>query len=972
MFFQGRAWLRMYQGPVDDRQQGNLCRVRCFLFGVIAACVGLAANYTQVLASGPGQRPVWLTQDEWSFVQNHPTISIGPDPGFAPIESFDSDGNYIGLAADYIHLIEQKLGIRFEVVRLKSWDEVLRKTRAREIDALPAAANTPQRQEYLDFAPPHLVLPGVILVRDKVEGELGLTDLKGRSVAIVAGYVWQEMIEAEHQGINIVPVDNLESGLQKLAFGAVDAMIATLPVAIHVIEEAGIQNLRVAGETGFFTRLSFGTRKDWPLLNSVIVKALAEITAEEKQNILSRWIGLQYKSDPIYKSKAFLISLLIGAGIIIVVVIGAYVWNGSLRRQVLNRTRELRDKKNHLNAIFDNAPVEIYLKDAEGRYLQINRRFEELSGVRNDDLVGNLPTDAHDPELAERTQEHDLEVLRSGKVIAREETTLTKRGRRTLYTIKFPVLDEQGVVVGLGAVASDVTELKEAEDKIRRSEAGLKESQRIAKLGSWELNLISDELNWSDEVYGIFDIDPEISEGTTKLFYQRVHPKDRKLVAQATEEAINENKPYSLDHRIILPNGETRFVHEEAIVELNGSGKAISLHGTVQDITDRHLAESKLKESRELLRALADNLPQFISVKDTEGRFQFVNKRFEEWTCLDSGDVVGKTVHDIYPPEQAARFAANDRIALDTRTIMAQEVDLYYPDGQTRTVISTRFPIFSETDDLVGLGTINFDINDRKQAENARHAALLEAEQANRAKSEFLAHMSHELRTPLNAITGFAQLMVDETFGGLGHPKYREYALDVLGSGEHLLSVINDVLDLSKIEAGEVSLNPTEFSLHYAINDCISLIRAQSTDRPERIGLELSDQISNVHADNRVFRQILLNLLSNANKFTPDDGRITVISELDGENRVSVRIRDTGIGISSEDMAKVLEPFGQARADAQISHEGTGLGLPLSQKLMELHGGTLELQSDPGGGTTVTLTFPAERTVDEGSRKKRD
>ncbi len=227
--------------------------------------------------------------------------------------------------------------------------------------------------------------------------------------------------------------------------------------------------------------------------------------------------------------------------------------------------------------------------------------------------------------------------------------------------------------------------------------------------------------------------------------------------------------------------------------------------------------------------------------------------------------------------------------------------------------------------------------------------------------------MSHELRTPLNAITGFAQLMVDQTFGELGHPKYREYALYVLGSGEHLLSVINDVLDLSKIEAGEVTLNTTDFSLHHAINDCINLIRAQSAGQPDRIGLESSNQVTNVHADNRVFRQILLNLLSNANKFTPDDGRITVISQLDNDNRIVVKVRDTGVGISSEDMAKVLEPFGQARADAQISHEGTGLGLPLSQKLMEMHGGTLELQSDIEGGTTVTLTFPPDRTVNDGA-----
>jgi two-component system cell cycle sensor histidine kinase PleC len=236
----------------------------------------------------------------------------------------------------------------------------------------------------------------------------------------------------------------------------------------------------------------------------------------------------------------------------------------------------------------------------------------------------------------------------------------------------------------------------------------------------------------------------------------------------------------------------------------------------------------------------------------------------------------------------------------------------------------------------------------------------VKAEGANKAKSEFLANMSHELRTPLNAINGFSEIMMNEMFGPLGDQRYKGYSLDIHNSGQHLLALINDILDMSKIEAGKMNLKFEPLSLEDVTEDAVRLVR----NRAEAAGLKLEvdfPALPEVEADYRAVKQVLLNLLSNAIKFTPRAGRVTVRAEVRRDplgERVRVSVTDTGIGIAPEDLARLAKPFEQVESQHAKTTQGTGLGLALTKSLVEMHDGALEMTSTPGEGTTVSFILP--------------
>ncbi len=356
----------------------------------------------------------------------------------------------------------------------------------------------------------------------------------------------------------------------------------------------------------------------------------------------------------------------------------------------------------------------------------------------------------------------------------------------------------------------------------------------------------------------------------------------------------------------------------------------------------------------ERLHDLTRLVSDWIWEIDREFKLTYISPRVMDSLGYHPIEIVGSTFEDLGDFSDAGRGPPAWRSPFRDRSF-----EVLSQSGEQRLVLLSGLPVFSDKDgSFEGARGTARDVTESRDAEQRLIAARHEAEFANHSKSEFLANMSHELRTPLNAIIGFAEMMGGEIFGPHGSPKYGEYAADIKYSADLLLKIIDDILDISKIEAGGLGINLQILAVDEAIASCLNLIRHRALHSGVRLIKRLQPGLE-FPADPRLFRQIVLNLLSNAVKFTPRGGSVTVSAQEDPQGVPRIAVSDTGIGIAAADIEKVLKPFVRLESAFNANVEGSGLGLPLVKSLVELHGGSLEIESRPAAGTTVGVRFPA-------------
>jgi PAS domain S-box-containing protein len=747
----------------------------------------------------------------------------------------------------------------------------------------------------------------------------------------------------------------------------------------------------------------------------------------------------------------------------------------------------LRESEEKYRLLIDTANESIIVaQDGQLKFVN-NMTIELLEGYSEQELIGRPFSEFIHPDDKKMVVENYRRRIANEAAQQRYAfRVVTRTGIVKWVEINAVLIEWQGKPATLNFL-SDITERKRAEEVLIESESSLRNAQEIAKMGSWEWDMVTQKTNWSGNFFTILGFEPGEIEPNFELFRNKIHLDDVPFLDKNFATIMKDKTPSGLELRIIQTDGTVKWnqnniipvIEDDKLVKLKGviiditerkkaeeilreseekyrrifenvqdlyyetsmegtilevspsimvlskgqyhpgdligksmynfysdsserdsiilqlkkqgtvsdfeitlknkdgsfvpcsisskicldaQGHPEKIIGSMRDITDRKRAEEAIIHERRMLRTLIDNLPDHIYVKDIAGRKVISNiADFKDFGFQSEDQVLGKTDLEIFPfPTGQRGHDAEMEVLSSGKPVIGREEDFVYPDGKKHWSLSTMIPLIDNAGKINGLVGIGHDITERKHVEEELIKAKEKAEESDRLKTAFLHNISHEIRTPMNAIVGFSALLSEPA---LDEKTQQTYIETIMDSSNHLLAIINDIVDISNIEANLVKLTKNDINLNISLKSICNQFRPKAEEKKITLECEsrLSDSEASIIIDGTKLTQVISNLISNSLKFT-NKGYIKVICDKTGDF-LQFSVSDTGIGIPPEQHSKIFERFYQVQNLVSRIYEGTGLGLSISKAYVELMGGKIWLSSEPGKGSTFSFTIPSEKQI---------
>ena len=891
---------------------------------------------------------ILLSKEEIAFLKKKQVWKVANEMDWPPF-NFVENGDPKGFSIDIVKLAADKAGLKLEFVNGLTWDELVKKFRAGKIDIMPAIYKTPERQKYISYTSSYATNPSVLVVNTKSKNIKTINDLEGKMVAVIKGFSLNQIMRDRYPGINQSKVANVSDGLKSVSMETSDAFIGGLGVINHILDKNYIPNIEITEELWLsdpneFT-LYIGVKKEDALLRDILQKGLNAISIEERNRIKQRWLPISISNQD------FNISQILSENEI--------KW--------LSKHREFK-------LGIDPAWAPFEFLDEEGGYIGIGSSYIETTEKRLSVTMKPIQGLSWS-QVISKAKAGEIDILPS----VMQTQARKKYLNFTKPYISLPIIiasrkdapfinnlsDLSGLKVG---VVKDYPTVELLEKDYPDLELILFATlaQGLDELNAGRIDTFVDNhgtityemirKKFSNiKIAALTEYKFELSMGVRKDWPEMVNILNKVIDSISDQEhrAIK-NKWMAIEVKLGV-DLKTILIW---VIPIGGGILLIVFFVLVwnrrlgKEIIERKLIAAELSK----LTFAIEESPVINIITNKEGIIEYVNPKFTEITKYSKEEVIGKTPGILNSGFHSKEFFKN----VWTTILLGKEWrgEIYnknkHDECQWHSVIIA--PITNTDNEITHFVSMQEDITLRKQNENELQQAKTSAEAATKAKSEFLANMSHEIRTPMNAIMGMTHLALETDLT----PKQQDYLKKTHRSATSLLGLINDILDFSKIEAGKMDMESVGFHLDDVLDNVSTLILIKA----EEIGLALEFQTPAeiprfLKGDSLRLGQILINLSNNAVKFTAN-GKVIIetklIEETPDKLTLQFAVHDTGIGLTTEQIGKLFKSFSQADSSTTRKFGGTGLGLTISKRLVEMMDGKIWVESEPGKGSSFIFT----------------